>query len=272
MICMYMICKFSINSGQKRFNGVPANSAADSVSQEGFPLGHQILKGAKPPSKNGIKPFWGGAPRPAEGRSGFGHSARRVFCGLSCPAHSCWHVVSQHRFVHHSLHKRCLPFLECILLARFLLQLLDSHAPLQQHSAANRAQSAVLCWSLRFERELSPADVSQTAKGAVSARHFHLKMWMSIHIGLESATNCTLPVINPGHTDFITKQCSCGLFETATAQKHLLQPLFILHVLCSAQVLCNSTATHPRHMSCTDPVAASACLCRCLTGAGLSVA
>ncbi len=62
MICMYMICKFNINSGQKRFNGVPANSAADSVSQEGFPLGHQILKGAKPPSKNGIKPFWALSP------------------------------------------------------------------------------------------------------------------------------------------------------------------------------------------------------------------
>jgi len=69
----------SINSGQKRFDGVPAKSAADSVSQGGFPLKHQNLKGAKPPSKNGIKPFWGGA----EGRSGFGHPARRVFCGVS---------------------------------------------------------------------------------------------------------------------------------------------------------------------------------------------
>jgi hypothetical protein len=66
---------------------VPAKSAADSVSQGGFPLGHQILKGAKPPSKNGIKPFWGGGPRPAFGLSGFGHPARRVFCGLSCPVH-----------------------------------------------------------------------------------------------------------------------------------------------------------------------------------------
>jgi len=56
------------NSGQKRFDGVPAKSAADSVSQGGFPLEHQNLKGAKPPSKNGIKPFWGGAPRPAFGR------------------------------------------------------------------------------------------------------------------------------------------------------------------------------------------------------------
>ena len=213
----------------------------------------------------------GGAPpdRPKAGRglgtqpAGFSAGCRALLtvAGMSFPSTGL-----------SIIHKRCSPFLECILLARFLLQLLDLFAPLQQHSAANRAQSAVLCWSLRFERELSPADVSQTAKGAVSARDFHLKMWMSVHIGLESATNCTLPVINPGHTDFITKQCSCGLFKTATAQKHLLQPLFILHVLCSAQVLCNSTATHPRHMSCTDPVAASACLCRCLTGAALSVA
>ncbi len=78
----------NIISGQKRFDGVPAKSAANSVSQGGFPLEHQNLKGAKPPSKNGIKPFWGGAPRPAEGRSRFGHPARRVFCGVSCPARS----------------------------------------------------------------------------------------------------------------------------------------------------------------------------------------
>ncbi len=50
----------SIDSGQKRLDGAPAKSAADSVSQGGFPLEHQNLKGAKPPSKNGIKPFWGG--------------------------------------------------------------------------------------------------------------------------------------------------------------------------------------------------------------------
>jgi len=56
-----MICMCNINTGQKRFDGVPAKSAADSVSQGGFPLEHQNLKGAKPPSKNGIKPFWEGA-------------------------------------------------------------------------------------------------------------------------------------------------------------------------------------------------------------------
>ncbi len=43
-----MICMCNINSGQKRFDGVPAKSAADSVSQGGFPLEHQNLKGAKP--------------------------------------------------------------------------------------------------------------------------------------------------------------------------------------------------------------------------------
>ncbi len=63
-----MICKCKTNSGQKRLDGVPAKSAADSVSQGGFPLGHQILKGALPPSKNGIKPFWGGPDRPSAGR------------------------------------------------------------------------------------------------------------------------------------------------------------------------------------------------------------
>ena len=57
-----MICKFNVNSGQKRLNGVPAKSAADSVSQGGFPLEHQMLNGAKPPSKNDIKPLWGGRP------------------------------------------------------------------------------------------------------------------------------------------------------------------------------------------------------------------
>jgi len=30
----------NIDSGQKRFDGVPAKSAADSVSQGGFPLEH----------------------------------------------------------------------------------------------------------------------------------------------------------------------------------------------------------------------------------------
>ncbi len=55
-----MICMCDINSGQKRFDDVPAKSAADSVSQGGFPLEHQNLKGAKPFS---IKPFWGGALR-----------------------------------------------------------------------------------------------------------------------------------------------------------------------------------------------------------------
>ncbi len=43
---LHMICKFNIDSGQKRLNGLPAKSAADSVSQGGFPLGHQILKGS----------------------------------------------------------------------------------------------------------------------------------------------------------------------------------------------------------------------------------
>ena len=43
-----MICMCNINSGQKRFDGVPAKSAADSVSQGGFPLKHQNLKGATP--------------------------------------------------------------------------------------------------------------------------------------------------------------------------------------------------------------------------------
>ncbi len=57
-----MICECNITSGHKRLDGVPAKLAADSVSQGGFPLGHQILKGALPPSKNGIKPFWGGQP------------------------------------------------------------------------------------------------------------------------------------------------------------------------------------------------------------------
>jgi len=45
-VALHMICKFNINNGQQRLNGVPAKSAADSVSQGGFPLGHQILKGA----------------------------------------------------------------------------------------------------------------------------------------------------------------------------------------------------------------------------------
>ena len=36
-----MICMCNNNSGQKRFDGVPAKSAADSVSQGGFPLEHQ---------------------------------------------------------------------------------------------------------------------------------------------------------------------------------------------------------------------------------------
>ena len=66
------MCKSNVDSGKKGLDGVPAKLAADSVSQGGFPLGHQMLKGAKPPSKNGIKPF---------GRSGFGHPARRVSAG-----------------------------------------------------------------------------------------------------------------------------------------------------------------------------------------------
>ncbi len=78
-----MICKCNIDSGQKRLDGVPAKSAAESVSQGGFPLGHQILKGALR-AKNGIKPFWGGAPRPKAGR-GLGTQPAGVFCGLSCP-------------------------------------------------------------------------------------------------------------------------------------------------------------------------------------------
>ena len=49
-----MICEFNINSGQKRLNGVPAKSAADSVSQGGFPLEHQSLKGAKPSAGRGL--------------------------------------------------------------------------------------------------------------------------------------------------------------------------------------------------------------------------
>ncbi len=35
-----MICKCDIDDGQKRLDGVPAKSAADSVSQGGFPLEH----------------------------------------------------------------------------------------------------------------------------------------------------------------------------------------------------------------------------------------
>ncbi len=61
-----MICMCNINSGQKRFDDVPAKSAADSVSQGGFPLEHQNLKGA---SRLALSRF-GGAPsdRPSAGR------------------------------------------------------------------------------------------------------------------------------------------------------------------------------------------------------------
>ena len=37
-----MVFKYKINSGQKRSDGVPANSAADFVNRGGFPLGHQM--------------------------------------------------------------------------------------------------------------------------------------------------------------------------------------------------------------------------------------
>ncbi len=66
-----MICKCNIDSGQTRLDGVPAKSAADSVSQGGFPLGHQILKGAKPckaPFKKWHQAVLGG--RPATGLRG----------------------------------------------------------------------------------------------------------------------------------------------------------------------------------------------------------
>ena len=39
-VALHMICKFTVDSGQKRLNGVPAKSAADCVSQGGFPLEH----------------------------------------------------------------------------------------------------------------------------------------------------------------------------------------------------------------------------------------
>jgi len=64
-----MICKCNIDSGQKRLDSVPAKSAADSGSQAGFPLGHQILKGAL--QKMALSRFGGAAPD------------RRVFCGRS---------------------------------------------------------------------------------------------------------------------------------------------------------------------------------------------
>ncbi len=44
-----MICKCDIYSGQKRLDGVPAKSAADSVNQGG--LGHQNVKGRSPIQK-----------------------------------------------------------------------------------------------------------------------------------------------------------------------------------------------------------------------------
>ncbi len=77
-VALHLVC--NINSGQKRLHGVPAKSAADSVSQGGFPLGHQILKRAWAPSKIGIKPFWGGGPRPAGGR-GVGTQPAGFFAG-----------------------------------------------------------------------------------------------------------------------------------------------------------------------------------------------
>ncbi len=76
----------NISSGQKRFDGVPAKSATDSVSQAGFPLEHQNLKGAKPPSKNGIKPFWGGAPRPAPPSAGRGLGTQPAGFSAGCRA------------------------------------------------------------------------------------------------------------------------------------------------------------------------------------------
>ena len=76
---MYMVCK--CNSGQRRLDIVPAKSAADSVSQGGFPLGRYPLREA--PFRNWHQAVFGGA---APDRL---KAPSRVFCGRSSPASSC---------------------------------------------------------------------------------------------------------------------------------------------------------------------------------------